>query len=71
MPEIPTNNSCDAEGILSTTAGVLGTLQANEVIKTILNVEKDLAGNMLIFRGQENFLKKIKINVNPKCKNKC
>ena len=71
MPEIPINNSCDEEGILSTTAGILGTLQANEVIKTILNVERDLAGNMLIFRGQENFLKKIKINVNPKCINKC
>ena len=71
MPEIPMNNTCDGEGILSTTAGILGTLQANEVIKTILNVERDLAGNMLIFRGQENFLKKIKINVNPKCINKC
>ena len=33
MPEIPTNNSCDAEGILSTTAGVLGTLQANRLLK--------------------------------------
>ncbi len=71
MPEIPINNSCDEEGILSTTAGILGTLQANEVIKTILNVERDLAGNMLIFKGQENILKKIKININTKCKNKC
>ena len=42
------------EGILSTTAGVLGTLQANEVIKTILNADKDLAGNMLIFRGENS-----------------
>ena len=71
MPEIPMNNTCDGEGILSTTAGILGTLQANEVIKTILNVERDLAGNMLIFKGQENILKKIKININTKCKNKC
>ena len=55
MPEIPTNNSCDAEGILSTTAGVLGTLQANEVIKTILNADKDLAGNMLILEDKKIF----------------
>ena len=48
MPEIPTNNSCDGEGILSTTAGVLGTLQANEVIKIILNLGKNLNSNIMI-----------------------
>ncbi len=71
MPEIPHLNNCDEEGILPTVAGILGTLQANEVIKTILDNKIDLAGNMLFFKGQEFFLKKIKININPECKNKC
>ena len=38
MPEKPEGeNNCNAEGIFSPVAGILGSLQANEVLKTILN----------------------------------
>ena len=34
MPEKPTvDNNCQAEGIFSPVAGIMGTLQANEVLK--------------------------------------
>ena len=37
MPEKPDiKNNCENEGIMSPVAGYLGTLQANEVLKTIL-----------------------------------
>ena len=31
------NNNCQTEGIFSPVAGIMGSLQANEVIKTILS----------------------------------
>ena len=30
--------NCESEGILGTVAGVVGTIQANEVLKKILNI---------------------------------
>ncbi len=42
MPEKPVaENNCQSEGIFSPVAGVLGSLQANEVLKTILNFKKN------------------------------
>ena len=32
-------NNCGSEGIFSPVAGILGSLQANEVLKTILNLK--------------------------------
>ena len=40
--------NCEYEGILGTVAGVMGTLQANEVLKKILSIGKDLNGHILI-----------------------
>ena len=43
MPEIPEKeNRCDTEGILPTVAGIAGTIQANEVIKSILKKKMSL-----------------------------
>ena len=40
--------NCEYEGILGTIAGILGTLQANEVLKQILNIGQNLDGKILI-----------------------
>jgi len=40
--------NCEYEGILGTVAGIMGTLQANEVLKKILSIGKDLNGHILI-----------------------
>ena len=40
--------SCEYEGILGTVAGIIGTIQANEILKKILNIGKDLNGHILI-----------------------
>ena len=40
--------NCEAEGILGTVAGIVGTIQANEILKSILNIGKNLNGLILI-----------------------
>ena len=39
--------NCEHEGVLGTVAGILGTLQANEVLKQILNIGQNLDGKIL------------------------
>ena len=72
MPEKPIEeNNCESEGIFSPVAGILGTLQTNEVLKTVLNLKDDLNNNLLIFNSLNLSLRKTKINTNPSCSNKC
>ncbi len=40
--------NCESEGILGSTANIIGAIQANEVLKKILNIGKDLKSNILI-----------------------
>ena len=72
MPETPENvNNCETEGVEATNAGIAGCLQANEVIKIILNIESDLVGKILIFNTILSRFRKVKISRNPNCVNKC
>ena len=40
--------NCETEGILGSTANIVGAIQVNEVIKKILNIGKDLKSSILI-----------------------
>ena len=72
MPQRPIQEmNCDVEGIFPPVAGILGSLQANEVLKTILDLKDDLNGNMLIFDSLKMNIRKSKIQINPNCKNIC
>jgi len=72
MPQQPIQEmNCDVEGIFPPVAGILGSLQANEVLKTILDLKDDLNGNILIFDSLKMILRKTKIKINPKCSNIC
>ena len=72
MPQQPIQEmNCDVEGIFPPVAGILGSLQANEVLKTILDLEDDLNGNILIFDSLKMSIRKSKIQINPNCKNIC
>ena len=72
MPEQPSeDNNCETEGIFSPVAGIIGALQANEVLKTVLELKDDLNNNVLVFNSLSMSLRKIKINKNPNCLNKC
>ena len=72
MPEKPfRENSCGEEGIFSPVAGIMGSCQANEVLKSILGLKENLDNSFLIFNSLKMLLRKIKIKINPKCVNKC
>ena len=71
MPEAPNReNNCESEGIFSPVAGVMGALQANEVLKSILNI-KDLTNQVILFDALKTKFKTLKISINKKCLNKC
>ena len=54
--------NCEYEGILGTVAGIIGTIQANEVLKKILNIGKNLNGNILILDLLNLNFRKVKLN---------
>ena len=72
MPTPPDNeNNCQTEGIFSPVAGIMGSLQANEVLKCILNTKNDLTNRVLRFDGLKTEFRTSKISINPECINKC
>lgn len=54
--------------VLGTTAGVIGTLEANECIKLILGLDSTLKGAMLQYDGYQGTIKRIPVRKDPKCK---
>ena len=59
--------NCEYEGILGTIAGIIGTMQANEILKKILNVGKDLNRYILILDLLNLNFRKVKFNKRKKC----
>ena len=60
--------NCEYEGILGTVAGIIGTMQANEVLKKILNIGQSLNGFILIVDLLNLSFRKVKLNKRKKCK---
>tara|TARA_B100001109_G_scaffold93992_1_gene76371 strand:- start:767 stop:1522 length:756 start_codon:yes stop_codon:yes gene_type:complete len=60
--------NCEYEGILGTVAGIVGTIQANEIIKKILGIGKNLNGLILIVDLLNLNFRKAKIKKRNKCK---
>ena len=60
--------NCEYEGILGTIAGIIGTMQANEILKKILNIGKNLNGYILIIDLLNLNFRKVKFNKRKKCK---
>ena len=59
--------NCEFEGILGTVSGIIGTIQANEVLKQILNIGKNLNGFILILDLLNLNFRKVKLNKLKKC----
>ena len=53
--------NCEYDGILGTVAGIIGTIQANEILKKILNIGQNLNGFILIIDLLHLNLRKVKI----------
>jgi len=67
MPANPDRDSCESEGVLGTLGGIIGTIQANEVIKEILDIGDTLCGYILIVDGLKLTFRKVKLNKRSDC----
>ena len=59
--------NCESEGILGTVAGIVGTIQANEVLKKILNIGTGLDGYILILDLLNLNFRKVKLKKRKNC----
>jgi molybdopterin-synthase adenylyltransferase len=59
--------NCESEGILGTVAGIVGTIQANEVLKKILNIGTRLDGYIFILDLLHLNFRKVKLKKRKNC----
>ena len=59
--------NCEHEGILGTIPGIIGTIQANEVLKEILKLGKNLNGYILIMDLLNLNFRKVKLSKQKNC----
>ncbi len=53
--------NCEYDGVLGTVAGIVGTIQANEILKKILNIGENLNGFILILDLLNLNVRKVKL----------
>lgn len=69
-PEPPKEGAvptCSQAGVLGAVAGVMGTLQAVEAIKVLLNIGKSLKGRILTYNALEGRFREISWSKKSKC----
>ncbi len=69
-PEIPPAGmipTCQEAGILGAVAGMIGTIQALETVKEILQIGRNLSGRLLIFNTLNMSIIDVKVNRDPNC----
>ena len=59
--------SCSEAGVLGAVTGVMGTLQATEVLKEITGIGKSLAGYLLVWNALDAEFRKIRLKKDPAC----
>src|SRR5262249_34554116 len=58
---------CSVAGVLGVVPGIMGLLQANEVLKVLLDIGTTLAGRLLIFDALESEFTELKLRRDPTC----
>jgi molybdopterin/thiamine biosynthesis adenylyltransferase/rhodanese-related sulfurtransferase len=59
--------SCGAAGVLGVMAGVMGLLQANEVIKLVAGIGEPLVGRLLLYDSLGTRFTELKVKRDPDC----
>jgi adenylyltransferase/sulfurtransferase len=67
MPDNPDDDSCEYEGVMAPLAGIIGSIQANEVVKEILEIGNSLCGYILIIDALKLVFRKVKLNKRSDC----
>ncbi len=58
---------CEQAGIFGALAGVVGTMQATEVLKELLGLGRGLAGRLLLYDAMDVTLRTLKVDRDPAC----
>ncbi len=58
---------CSVAGVLGVVPGIMGLLQANEVIKLLLRIGTTLAGRLLLFDALETEFTELRLRRDPAC----
>ena len=69
-PEAPPDGmvpTCSEAGVLGAVTGVMGTLQATEVLKEILGIGETLAGRLLIWDALAMRFRTVRLRPDPDC----
>jgi len=59
--------SCQEAGVLGVLPGIIGMLQANEVIKLLLDIGEPMTGRLLSFDGLKTEFRELKLDRDPEC----
>jgi adenylyltransferase/sulfurtransferase len=59
--------SCAEGGVLGILPAIIGSLQANEVVKLILEVGEPLIGRLVLFDALQVRLREVKLEKSPEC----
>ncbi len=60
--------TCSEAGVLGAVTGVMGTLQATEVLKEILGIGESLSGKLLIWDALATRFRTVRLRPDPHCK---
>ncbi len=69
FPDAPKINeipNCDVNGVLGVLPGIIGSLQALEVVKVITGIGEALSGKLLLYDGMSQTTQKIRFEANAK-----
>jgi len=58
---------CSVAGVLGVVPGIMGLLQANEVLKLLLGIGETLAGRLLLFDALETEFTELRLRRDPAC----
>ena len=58
---------CEQAGIFGAVAGVVGTMQATEVLKELLGLGEGLAGSLLLYDALSASVRRIRAKRDPDC----
>ena len=59
--------SCGANGVLGVMAGLMGLLQANEVVKLVVGIGDTLSGRLLLYDSLGTTFTELKVRRDPSC----
>ena len=71
MPNMPADtldiDNCEFDGVIGPIGGIIGSIQANEVVKEILEIGDSLCGSILIIDSLKLTFRKVKLNKRSNC----